>query len=348
MAQTPTARTTNTWDDENRRTNVLLPSGAITTSTYRWDGLRHKKQTAAGTKKFVFDGQNYLLETNASNVVQAVCTNSPEQYGNLISQYDPNSAAAVYHHYDALGSTRQLTDSSRSVVNTYVYDAWGQAVSVSETVHNFFRWIGKFGYYFDDDVEGYYVRARHYGATIGRWLSQDPLFYPLGRHRIRPANLYSYITAPTTAIDPSGLQGFLSANDEDLEFLRQQLGQLTWDPDAGDDLIPPPLDLPPTGPPGVGAGPGGGDICIPRIGPGGQVENGCGLGAPPIDLGRNCSRAACQDDCNVVGASCLGVALATCCALSGPAFGACISRFGEICFYGWGLCFLDCERCSNP
>ena len=207
MVQTPTARTTNTWDDENRRTKVLLPGGAITTSTYRWDGLRYKKQTSAETKKFVFDGKNYLLETNASDVVQAVCTNSPGQYGNLISQYDFNSAAAVYHHYDVLGSTRQLTDSSRSVVNTYIYDAWGQAVSISQTVSNFFRWIGELGYYFDDEVDGYYVRARHYDTVIGRWSSQDPLFYPNGSigYDRSEWNLYKYANGnPLTRVDPSG------------------------------------------------------------------------------------------------------------------------------------------------
>ena len=210
VVQTPTGRTTNTWDNENRRTSVVLPSGAITTSTYRWDGLRYTKQTAGGTKKFIFDGQNYLLETDASNVVQAVFTNSPVRYGNLISQYDPDSAEAVYHHYDALGSTRQLTDSSRSVVNTYIYDAWGQAVSTSESVSNFFRWIGELGYYFDDDVDGYYVRARHYDLRTDQWLSQDPRWKFISRDPIiydaGDVNLYQYCRDnPLTHADPTGL-----------------------------------------------------------------------------------------------------------------------------------------------
>ena len=132
----------------------------------------------------------------------------------LISQYDPDSAEAAYHHYDALGSTRQLTDSSRSVVNTYIYDAWGQAVSVSETVSNFFRWIGERGYYFDDDVDGYYVRARHYDTPIGRWMSQDPVFFPFNTKFTgtpyyaevgREWNLYEYTGAnPIKHSDPSG------------------------------------------------------------------------------------------------------------------------------------------------
>jgi YD repeat-containing protein len=45
IVEQPTGqRTTTTWDDQNRQTGVLLPTGAIVTNTYRFDGLRHSKQ----------------------------------------------------------------------------------------------------------------------------------------------------------------------------------------------------------------------------------------------------------------------------------------------------------------
>ena len=66
--------TTNTWDGENRLTKVALPSGIVDTFTYNGDGQRVQKQDSAGTTKHVWDGQNILLETNASNVIQVVYT----------------------------------------------------------------------------------------------------------------------------------------------------------------------------------------------------------------------------------------------------------------------------------
>jgi RHS repeat-associated protein len=212
---TPTnQRTTSTWNDENRQTRLHLPSGAVTTYTYRWDGLRHSKVTSTTTKKFVFDGQTYLLETDASNVLQAVCTNEPEQYGNLVSQrikLAPTTWAPVYYHFDALGSTRQVTNNAGAVANTYIYNAWGESVSASEGIFNRFRWVGQLGYYHDDESDDYYVRARYYDLSTGRWLSQDPLNFPAvsrrGQARWNRSSMFEYaMSMPVISIDPSGLQ----------------------------------------------------------------------------------------------------------------------------------------------
>jgi YD repeat-containing protein len=79
-------RTTNTWNDDNRLVKVQIPDGTVTTATYRADGLRYQKQDSSGTRKFVYDGQNYLVETDQTGAVTVVYTNKPEQYGELISQ----------------------------------------------------------------------------------------------------------------------------------------------------------------------------------------------------------------------------------------------------------------------
>ena len=81
--------TTNTWDGENRLLRVALPSGIVDTFTYNGDGLRVEKQDSSGTTKHVWDGQNILLETNASNIIQVVYSLAPEVYGSLISQSAP-------------------------------------------------------------------------------------------------------------------------------------------------------------------------------------------------------------------------------------------------------------------
>ena len=67
-------RTTNTWDFENRLTQVALPSAIVDTFTYNGDGQRVQKIDSTGTTKHVWDGQNILLETDASNIIQVVYT----------------------------------------------------------------------------------------------------------------------------------------------------------------------------------------------------------------------------------------------------------------------------------
>ena len=53
---------------------------------YNGDGQRVRKIDSTGTTKHVWDGQNILLETDGSNIIQVVYTLQPMLYGNLISQ----------------------------------------------------------------------------------------------------------------------------------------------------------------------------------------------------------------------------------------------------------------------
>jgi len=81
--------------------------------------------------------------------------------------------------------------------------------SQSTRIPNPFRWVGAVGYYYDEEVGTYYVRARTYDAKIARWLSQDPLFWPIAARLLYHSNLFLYSNgAPTHAFDPSGLYVF--------------------------------------------------------------------------------------------------------------------------------------------
>ncbi|MEW4526647.1 RHS repeat-associated core domain-containing protein [Maioricimonas sp. JC845] len=170
-------RTTTTWDFENRTTLVELPDATRNTMLYEPEGLRVQLDDSTGTTKFVWDDQNYLIETDASDALVAAYTNEPRVYGDLISQYRKTNGVWLpsSYHYDALGSTHDLTDSLESITDTYLYDAWGNIVSSTGTTENPFRYIGNVGYYLDSDTDKLYVRARIYSPTIGRWWNIDPV-----------------------------------------------------------------------------------------------------------------------------------------------------------------------------
>jgi len=194
-------RTTNTWDFENRLTQVSLPSAIVDIFTYNADGQRVQKQDSTGTTKHVWDGQNILLETNASNIIQVVYTLEPMLYGNLISQI--RSGTTSFYLFDGLGSTTQLANSTGSVTDSYLYDSFGNIISggTSGTTTNWFRYVGEIGYYYDVDVTRYYVRARLYDPSSGRFLTKDAIAY-----QGRDSNLYRYVDGnPLNRNDPSGL-----------------------------------------------------------------------------------------------------------------------------------------------
>jgi RHS repeat-associated protein len=152
----------------------------VTTTKYVWDP--------------VFDCVTHELDEN--NAVKAVYHNEPQQYGGVLSQRRGNTSH--YHHHDALGSTRFLTDSTGNVTDTYLNDAWGNSVASTGTTVNPFKWIGKYGYYTDNSTGQVYVRARMYQPTMARWYSEDPLLAVIG------LNYYCYSLRGMVTIDPSG------------------------------------------------------------------------------------------------------------------------------------------------
>ena len=153
--------TTNTWDvDRTHTTNVALPSGIVNSMTYNGDGQRVQKQDSSGTTNHIWDMDNILLETSASNIVEAVYTLEPLFYGNLISQ--SRGGADSFYLFDALGTARQLVSFAGSVTNSCIYDSFGNAILSTGSAVNPFRFVGRIGYYWDSDVIGRYVLQRVY------------------------------------------------------------------------------------------------------------------------------------------------------------------------------------------
>jgi RHS repeat-associated protein len=210
--------TTNTWDGENRLTQVALPTGIVDSFTYNGDGLRVQKIDSTGTTNHVWDGQNILLETNASNIIQVVYALQPVLYGNLISQ--ARSGTTSFFLFDGLGSTTQLTDSTGSVTDSYLYDSFGNMLLTSGTTTNPFRYVGSVGYYADHDLGSYYLRARTYEPATGCFVSRDPSIR-VGSYALARFRPYNYVNNnPAHSTDPGGLQSLGSeCRFESLKFM---------------------------------------------------------------------------------------------------------------------------------
>jgi RHS repeat-associated protein len=144
----------------------------------------------------LWDGWNLLSETGS---VGAVYICEPQQYGKLLAQ---NSSPARYYHYDGLGSTDRLTDSTETVTDSYAYSAYGQQLLTAGPTANPFQFVGRLGYYGDALTGLDYVRARYYGPSVARWISRDPLQLPAD-----DSYLYGYVNnRPVNRKDPSGMQ----------------------------------------------------------------------------------------------------------------------------------------------
>jgi RHS repeat-associated protein len=155
---------------------------------------------------YVWDGQNVLIEANASNAIQAVHTLEPRYYGNQVSQR--RSGVTSYYHFDALGSTLQLTGAAGTATDSYVYRAFGDLAASSGSTVNPYQYVGRKGYIYDSDLFNHQVRARRYAPGMGRWWSRDPIGFAGG-----DADLYRYVgNSPLAGVDPSGERGAAKAH----------------------------------------------------------------------------------------------------------------------------------------
>jgi RHS repeat-associated protein len=104
--------------------------------------------------------------------------------------------------YDGHGSTRQLVSGGTtvSVNEQYNYDAYGVGVAPPESPGTSLLYAGE---QFDSVLKQYYLRARYYDPSNGRFNQRDPArpdnFDPQSLHK------YDYCQGdPTDRLDPSG------------------------------------------------------------------------------------------------------------------------------------------------
>ena len=120
----------------------------------------------------------------------------------VLAQEDGNGDV-IWHLTDHLGTVKDLVDSSGTVVNHFVYDSYGNLVSqTDETVVSRYLFTGR---EWDSEIGLYYYRARYYDATVGRFISQDPIGF-----EAEDSNLYRYVVNnPVDTVDPLGLFGLV-------------------------------------------------------------------------------------------------------------------------------------------
>jgi len=108
--------------------------------------------------------------------------------------------AMEYPLLDGLGSVRQLTDASGTVILGRSYDAYGNVRLATGTGSSRLGYTGEL----QDSVSGLvYLRARHYYPALGRFLQRDS-FGGFGQ-RPQSLNRYVYVqNSPLIFVDPSG------------------------------------------------------------------------------------------------------------------------------------------------
>ncbi len=171
--------------------------------SYSWDKL--DRLVSVGSTKISYNPLGQI-----SSYGDITFTTDPLGIGNVLS--DSRSGAeyiygnglearvkdgkASYYVTDLRGSVVAIVDEAGNITHKYQYDEFGKVLQKEEVDYNPFQYVGKYGVMCLND-HLYYMRARYYDPTIGRFLSEDPIW---------STNLYPYAdNNPIMGIDPEGL-----------------------------------------------------------------------------------------------------------------------------------------------
>ncbi|MEN6521334.1 MAG: RHS repeat-associated core domain-containing protein [Armatimonadota bacterium] len=175
----------NTWDADNNRVGLTI-NGKVCS--------------------FVYD-----KTAGIPAVVQEVVNGTPVYYyrepgGELIARTDAVNGIR-YYNFDALGSTRLLTDGDGDITDRYAYDAWGTVVAHDRydgSIDQPYQYVGELGYYTHYQDPGFkllQLGMRFYDGEAGRFTQMDPIVSGL--------NWYAYANNdPILNIDPTGLYNY--------------------------------------------------------------------------------------------------------------------------------------------
>jgi len=152
-----------------------------TSISYSSNGYRYVKQDNSEDPEFyIYDSQgrlnakafpaNYVSESGTQVVMYPI-----NQYiwgpDRVLAQIDADDGKTYYYLYNGHGDVVQIIDTDGNIKNTYDYDVWGNFITKSETIDNPFTY---FGQTYDETTGLYYLRARYYDPTTGRFTQQDP------------------------------------------------------------------------------------------------------------------------------------------------------------------------------
>jgi RHS repeat-associated protein len=175
------------WNSQYQLTAVATNGTPV--ETYGYDPLGRRVWTSDGsvTNWHVYDGMHVVADLAASGTLLRSYAWGPGIDNLLaVTVYTGGTTNVYYAITDQLGTVHALADATGDIVESYLYDAWGNVLEVRDEngllSNDNGLWYSPLGnrYLFQGREYSwatglYNFRARWYDPVTGRWLSNDPI-----------------------------------------------------------------------------------------------------------------------------------------------------------------------------
>ena len=200
------------WNSQYQLTAVATNGTPV--ETYGYDPLGRRAWTSDGsvTNWHVYDGMHVVADLAASGTLLRSYAWGPGIDNLLaVTVYTGGTTNVYYAITDQLGTVHALADATGDIVESYLYDAWGNVLEVRDEngllSNDNGLWYSPLGnrYLFQGREYSwttglYNFRARWYDPITGRWLSNDPIGISGGLNQY-----VAFGNNPVNFRDPSGL-----------------------------------------------------------------------------------------------------------------------------------------------
>ena len=189
---------TLTWENGRQ-----LKSFDGNTYTYNANGIRTSKTVNDVKHEYTLNGTKILRETWNGNTLIPLYDNEDGVCGILYNN------VPYYFIKKLQGDVIAIVNKDAETVARYSYDAWGVCTVTQDSVDiatvNPFRYRG---YYYDEEIELYYLQSRYYDADLGRFLNADNTSVAFFFNSLN-FNLFAYCdNSMTNDFDSSGYASF--------------------------------------------------------------------------------------------------------------------------------------------